>query len=115
MAIKHRQIDSSREGVDAIDRSSQTSLVYLLTGSDVVDEMRNYLDDPAKVPAVLDGLHFKSLRRERFARGIWRWEAEYTEADVSDATDKLETDEDAVFSFDTTARRRSSSARIQRT
>lgn len=103
MAIKHRQLVKSKEGVDANDRSSNTSLLYLLTGSDVVDDMRTYLDDPVLVPEVLDGLVYKSLSRVQLGRRAWQWEAEYVDPDSANASDKLEdTSAEAVFSFDTT-------------
>ena len=40
MAISHIEIRGSREGLDANDRSSRAELVWSVTGSDDLDEMR---------------------------------------------------------------------------
>lgn len=106
MAIKHRRLIGSKDGEDATDRSSGTSLAYLLTGSDVIDDMRAYIDAQGLAPATLDGLVYRSLSREQLGRRAWRWEVKYVEPQIADQQDKLVTstpgDGDSVFSFDTT-------------
>lgn len=102
MAIKHREIVGSKDGTDANDRSSETSLVYLLTGSNVVDDMRGYIESNNLAPDEVDGLVYRSLHRERIANNVWRWEVKYIEADLAQIQDKLEPGEEATFSFDTT-------------
>jgi hypothetical protein len=101
MAIKHKEVQSSREGVDADDRSSVTDLVYDLYGSDVIDDMRAYIDAQGLAPDTTDGLIKRSYSREQREKELWRWTIHYVEADRSDKNDKLDVDE-SLFSFDTT-------------
>jgi hypothetical protein len=100
MAIKHKEVHGSREGTDANDRSSQTELAYVLYGSDVIDDMRDYIAANTLAPDTLDGLVYSGLAREQIDRRIWRWAARYVEADRAEQQ-KLDIGE-TVFSFDTT-------------
>lgn len=105
MAIKHRQLIRSKEGKDATDRSSETSLLYLVTGSDVIDDMRTYME--GVVPNDVDGLDYRCLSRSQLARSAWIWEAHYVEPDLADLNNKLATlgsglGVEEIASFDTT-------------
>jgi hypothetical protein len=100
MTISHYEAGGSREGTDALDRNSRSTLRWFVLGSDDPDAMENYLLANNVVPRLFRGLVYDSLSWDWKGPQTWEFTATYKHADKVDQNATLDVGE-YTFSFDT--------------